>query len=166
VSRAKTPWVALTLAVASTALAGCGGVKADVFPRYLRSESGDQFVIGQVGNADGGLPGLTAIYHGDRFIVLDTVARYPDSAHAKEALQQAVAIPIRGNPTAQNVEIGDGGTFLLAPSVAQSKSGGMLLFTKGAALAILQFQGTPTDPVTAPWASSIAQDQNSNIPDW
>jgi hypothetical protein len=116
-----------------------------------------------------GQPGITTVYthrDGTRQIS-DTILVLPDAAAAASALEAskaALGSTVTG-ATTQPAAAGTGGTIVSGSSPDGSKSVTVLLFTQDNALATVQFDGPPHDPVPAAMVTDYGQLQVTAIKD-
>jgi hypothetical protein len=90
------------------------------------------------------------------------LAGLPDAASAPAALQETQANLAKslagGQP--QPVPVGSGGTVVSGTSPDGTKSVTVLLFTEGAALARIEFDGVPGQPASNAFVTNVGQKQN------
>ena len=90
------------------------------------------------------------------------IAELPDPAAAPSALQEAQAnLPktmTGGQP--QPSPVGSGGTVVSGTSPDGTKSVTVLLFTEGAALARIEFDGLPGQPAASTFVTNVGQKQD------
>ena len=116
----------------------------------------------------GGNPGAAQVYstpEGHRKII-DTILVFPDVAAAESNFQSNSATMNQvttGAPAP--VEVGDQGVIAIGTSPDGSKAVTVILFTQGNALASLNFESAPNDPVPPEQAQDIAQQQATIIAD-
>ncbi len=90
------------------------------------------------------------------------LAGLPDAASAPAALQEAQANLAKsltgGQP--QPSPVGSGGTVVSGTSPDGTKSVTVLLFTEGAALARIEFDGVPGQPASSAFVTNVGQKQD------
>lgn len=90
------------------------------------------------------------------------LAGLPDAASAPAALQEAQANLAKavtgGQP--QPSPVGTGGTVVSGTSPDGTKSVTVLLFTEGAALARIEFDGVPGQPASSAFVTNVGQKQD------
>jgi hypothetical protein len=90
------------------------------------------------------------------------LAGLPDAAAAPAALQEAQANLAKsvtgGQP--QPSPVGSGGTVVSGTSPDGTKSVTVLLFTEGAALARIEFDGVPGQPASSAFVTNVGQKQD------
>jgi hypothetical protein len=127
---------------------------------------GDTFTLQQtlpVPNP-GGVEGVFINQNGSRKID-DTIYIYPDAGAAAQALDMnAKAIPelsVKATPTP--ADVGTGGTMAVGPSPDGSKAKGIVMFTEGKVLAVLEFESAPDDPLQSDFVLDLGRKQDAAI---
>lgn len=90
------------------------------------------------------------------------IAGLPDPASAPSALQEAQDNLVKSLPgaTPQPSPVGTGGTVVSGTSPDGTKSVTVLLFTEGAALARVEFDGVPNQPAARDFVTNVGQKQD------
>jgi len=95
----------------------------------------------------------------------DTIYVYPDAGAASAALDQTVKaiqeLSVKGPTTP--ADVGTGGQMALGPSPDGSKSKAIVMFTEGKALAVLEFESPPNDPVPSDVVLDLGRKQDAAI---
>ena len=90
------------------------------------------------------------------------LAGLPDAASAPAALQETQASLAKSLPGGQPrpSPVGNGGTVVSGTSPDGTKSVTVLLFTEGAALARIEFDGVPGQPASSAFVANVGQKQD------
>jgi len=90
------------------------------------------------------------------------LAGLPDAASAPAALQETQASLAKSLPGGQPQPspVGNGGTVVSGTSPDGTKSVTVLLFTEGAALARIEFDGVPGQPASSAFVANVGQKQD------
>jgi hypothetical protein len=128
---------------------------------------GDTFTAEQPQLNPGGVPGVSTNFNNQAQtrVIGDTIVVLPDETGASTALagslkamNQAV---VNGQPT--SAPVGTGGTITSGTSPDGSKAVTVLLFSEGKAVATMEFDSAPNDPVPADFVTAVGQKQDDAI---
>lgn len=111
-----------------------------------------------------GIEGVFVNQNGSRKVD-DTIYVYPDAATASQALEaNAKGIPefsVKATPTP--ADVGTAATTAVGPSPDGSKAKGIVMFTEGKALAVLEFESPSNDPVLPDFVLDLGRKQDAAI---
>ncbi|WP_156690413.1 hypothetical protein [Mycobacterium sp. Marseille-P9652] len=95
----------------------------------------------------------------------DTIYVYPDAGAAAQALDANVKgiqeLSVKAPPAP--VEVGTGGQMAVGPSPDGTKSKGIVMFTEGKVLAVLEFESAPNDPLPQDLILDLGRKQDAAI---
>lgn len=95
----------------------------------------------------------------------DTIYVYPDAAAAAQALDANVKgiqeLSVKAPPTP--ADVGTGGQLAVGPSPDGTKSKGIVMFTEGKVLVVLEFESAPDDPLQPDFVLDLARKQDAAI---
>lgn len=151
---------------AALAIAGAGVASADDYTALLTDPNQVTDTLAYTPGAPtmnpGGQPGASIVWnHRDGRTITDTVWVLADPAAATAAITQAQNTSGIVNPKVEQVQVGNGGTWVTGTNGAQSLS--VLYFTQGNAAASLAFAGPLGDPAPADIALELGQSQAAQI---
>ncbi|BBY21328.1 hypothetical protein [Mycobacterium stomatepiae] len=116
-------------------------------------------------------PGIEGVYTnqaGSRSII-DSLLVYPDPAAAdkdRDSLTKSYTDPQNGaikGGTQAPADVGVGGTIVSGPSADGSKAKTSVIFGEGKIVALIEFEGAPSDPVPPEIALDVARKQDAAI---